>query len=228
MVNINTIVYQHTGVRNAVVAIDREQFGRERHQYTRVAVREAQGARPLGGELPVKPVALSMAPGAGSAVKPPPSVQSRGIVATHAPHDFAHELGAVDVHAPAARSPQPRLVSPPPPRARGTLERQETGEKGAEQRWVHPPAGAGKERLPPPLPPRLSDWAHPQTQSRAERPTVPAAPPRPLVTLPPRERMGQRQEPPHVLQPLGRPKTALPGVPAMQFRSMGHPSSRFR
>jgi hypothetical protein len=118
IVNVTTInVYRHVHVTHAVVGVSRDRFGRAGASVSRVRADEVRQLRPVHGALDVQPVATSVLPAVGPAVKPPAAMQSRSVVATRPRQDMAPALRrqGLDVSAPSAPSGGERLV--PAPRA---------------------------------------------------------------------------------------------------------------
>jgi hypothetical protein len=116
-VNVTEIkVYKHVSVTGAVVGVPSDRFGHGHVQVTRISQAEARQLTPVRGALDAKPVAASLMPATGQAVKPPPAVHGRAVVATRPPQDPTaslreHGLGKGPALAPA---PAPRIVAPPP------------------------------------------------------------------------------------------------------------------
>ncbi len=136
----NITVYRNVNVTNAVVGVPSDRFGRGHVQVTRISQTEVQHLRPVHGALDVRPVAASMMPAMGPAVRPPAVLQARPVVATRAPKDLTptlreHGLSeSPEVRPPARLVPSARREAPP-------------GGAG-----VAPPSGAGKTPVPPPGP----------------------------------------------------------------------------
>ncbi|MGH2667643.1 MAG: DUF6600 domain-containing protein, partial [bacterium] len=111
----NITVYRNVNVANAVVGIPAEHFGRGHAQITRVGHVEVQGLRPVWGAPDVRPVAASVLPASGHAIKPPEAIQARSVVATRPPKDWTPTLQAHGL-APTPETLQgaaPRLVPSP-------------------------------------------------------------------------------------------------------------------
>jgi hypothetical protein len=104
--NINR--FQNAGVRNALVGIDRERFGRGRLQHVRV---DAQRLNPIHGALGVRPARESLVPRAERGRRPPDRFQQRRVVATRPADDPVRRLRARGLEVPAAQSRvQPQIV----------------------------------------------------------------------------------------------------------------------
>src|SRR2546428_8314381 len=87
-VNVTNInVYRNVTVRNAVVGVSADRFGRHQDRPRRIDQAEGRQLTPRRGPLDVKPVAASVTVAAGSAPKPPVAMQRRAVVATRPPHD---------------------------------------------------------------------------------------------------------------------------------------------
>ena len=119
IVNVTNItVYRNvSGVSgaNAVVSLPADRFGRGDARPGRLSQADVQQLQPVRGELAVKPVAASLAPSSGAAIKPPEKIHARAVVATRPPRDFTPALKAEGLAAPAVVTPPaaPRLVAPP-------------------------------------------------------------------------------------------------------------------
>ena len=215
-VNVTNItVYKNVTVNRAVVGVPVDRFGRGEIRPTRIAEAELPRLRPVHGALEVRPVAASVMPAAGRAVKPPAAIHERPVVATRPPQDLAPTLrahGLTPTETPAA----PRLVPAPTAPSRGAvgprpeaIERR--GGKALDRptppgspREATPPApsvtgpeqrrGRGPEQAAPPAPglPREATPAAPSVpvpeskRGRAlERPTAPPSPGSPREAPPP-------------------------------------------
>jgi hypothetical protein len=167
VVNVQNItVYRNVNVRNAVVAVDHQRFGRGSVTSARVAHVDTRALQPVRGRLDVQPVAASLAPTTVRGVRPPDERLARPVVATRAPQPGGSSPVAETGRrgGPAEVAPPPRLV--PPPR-----------ERNAAVESPRPPFGQGRsERPQPPPPPRLGG-AHPRTPEAATQPSRQPAPP---------------------------------------------------
>ena len=119
IVNVTNItVYRNvSGVSgaSAVVSLPADRFGRGDARPSRLSQADVQQLQPVRGELAVKPVAASLAPSSGAAIKPPEKIHARAVVATRPPRDFTPALKAEGLAAPAVVTPPaaPRLVAAP-------------------------------------------------------------------------------------------------------------------
>jgi len=187
--NINN--YGNVHVRNAVMGVDRNQFGRGRIEHVPLDAQQIQRLRPLHGDLRVRPVAASLTPGSANGQRPPDRLQTRQVVATRPPQDTISRLHArgVQTAAPAQR-PAPRIVQSRPPHApttggQASVAAQAPGTVGRQQPppvpGRHPPGGAGlQERAAPPPPPngQARQPQSPAHQQAAPQPHgVPPPPP---------------------------------------------------
>ncbi len=159
VVNVNSIVYQHTRTPRALVAVGEKQFGGGPVHGVRIAQARPQELAHIGDLLSVRPVAASRVPQRGGTVRPPANVVSRPVVATRAPRD-----------SPA----QARVVAPPTrPEASVAPSRPSFGEEGVE-------------RPRPSAPPRLEDMRRaPRVVPKAQEPR--ALPGRPANESLPRQ-----------------------------------------
>jgi hypothetical protein len=119
VVNVQNIaVYRNTTVANAVVAVDKANFGRgpiTRARITQVDVRRLQ---PIHAALPVVATPASVVPTANRAPRPSDESLKRAVVATRPPNagTVPKFVGAAVGPAPVP-GPAPHLVSVPPPQA---------------------------------------------------------------------------------------------------------------
>jgi hypothetical protein len=211
-------VYQNAHVRDAIVAVERDRFGRRSRGGERDFVRaRADRLEPLHGELPMKPDRTSLVPAIGSARRPPREVLQRPVVATRKPRP---ELAPGIRPSGPVRAAQPRtkIALPPaalpatPPPARVVSPPRSGGRISVSDR---PPFGRGSEverRVPPPVP----RFERPQGSKDRGRERV--EPPRaiPRGTQRERQREPQRAGPPGVREPGEAPRapSGLPGEPA--------------
>jgi hypothetical protein len=219
VVNVRNItVYKNADVRNAVVAVREDAFGRRAVREARVTGVEASRLEPVRGALRVKPDASSFVAATGPAVKPPAAVLQRQVVATRRPvarvtrPEARRERIESPVPAPAPRIvPAPRpaaptVTTPAPPRApfgSSTIERERRStpprfESAQPTPRVESPRPAPRAETPQPAP-RIET---PQPSPRIETPQ-----PTPRVETP---RAAPRVESP---RPEAAPRT-LPGQPA--------------
>ena len=119
IINVQNItVYRNvtgsSGV-NAVVGVPADRFGRGDARPSRFSQADVQQLAPVRGQLAVKPVAASLAPSSGTAIRPPEKIHDRPVVATRPPRDFTPALRAEGLAAPAVVTPSaaPRLVPAP-------------------------------------------------------------------------------------------------------------------
>ena len=114
IVNVTNITkFQNVNVRNAVMGVDRNQFGRGRVEHVRLDAARVQRLRPVRGDLKVQPVAASLLPREARGQRPPDRLQARQVVTTRPPQDPMSRLRAkgIEAKAPAMR-PAPRIVRP--------------------------------------------------------------------------------------------------------------------
>jgi hypothetical protein len=230
VVNVNTIVYQNSRVRDAVVAVDERRFGEGRIRGVRFTPREPRELEPIREAHPVNPRPASRAAASGPAIRPPPAVTSRPVVTTRPPREAAR---AREPEAPGVKprivapAPQPRVVTPPKePDATAAPPRPSFGERGPErQRPPQPPRATPTPERPVPAPaPRAAEPRREPAAPRVAPPTERAAPtPAPRATEPRREPAPPRvAEPPRQPVPQRAPAEsrterapqALPGKPA--------------
>ncbi len=231
VVNVNNInVYQNVNVRNAVVAVRQDRFGRGAAEPVRVPQVDLHQLDPVHGRLPVQPVAASLSPRLEHAAPPPQAIVGRSVVATRAPHDAAAPLRAEGINVanrplaaprvvPSTRAPHAAFAAPrapfgqqsaterppPPPPPQFEAQRQ-----GRQQRFgPSTPAERGRERRPaPPGAPAVSAKKAyaPAPPVRQPHEAVPRAS-APRAPAPPPERRAPSARPEH-------PPRNLPGEPA--------------
>jgi hypothetical protein len=116
VVNVTNItVYKNVHVHNAVVGVPADRFGHGAMRPTRVEDARVRELTPVRGALEVKPVAASVMPAGGSAVKPPAVINERKVVATRAPRDVRPALQAEGLTGGRDVTPiaPPRIVPAP-------------------------------------------------------------------------------------------------------------------
>jgi hypothetical protein len=144
VVNVNTIVHQHTRTPRAVAAVPQRLFGSGPVRATRLAQVRTQELARLREAPPVRPGAASLVPERRATVRPPANVASRPVMATRPSRE-----------APA----QAKVIAPPKqPEAGAPAPRPSFGERGVE-------------RARPSAPPRLEDL---RRASPVARPAPPA------------------------------------------------------
>ena len=195
VVNVATInVYRNVGVRNAIVAVDQQHFGRGSVVSARIAQVDARGLEIVRGRLDVRPTPVSLVPTTVRGIRPSDDRHARPVVATRPPEARVD----VTVGEPGRRAsgaavvPAPRLV--PAPRT-----------PNAAVESPRAPIGEGRsERPQPPPPPRLGG------QSRTPEVTAPTTRQSPGPAV--RER--RAPETPRQQTPTPRAETPRPPSPA--------------
>ena len=224
----NITVYRNVHVTNAVVGVPRDQFGHGTARPARVPQAELRQLAPMRGPLDVKPVAASMMPATGAAVKPPTPINARGVVATRPPHDptpVLRDNGLPATPAPAS-APAPRIVSPPrrtgapgnvtsraglapPATPTGTPQRRAPLRTAAREEKR---SGVRERPTPPPGPakPPPAQGSVPSLNGRRCRPRRHAAAPEPRVSAAPARRAPAPAPEP---RPRAARRRARPGPP---------------
>jgi hypothetical protein len=224
VVNNTTIInarsidhFQNMNVRNAMVGIDRGQFGRGRGQHVRLD--SQQHFQPMRGQLGVTPVAASLVPNERRGRRPPEGLRARQVVATRPPEDSGGRLRAKGLATTASDAPpQPRIVKGGRGVEGAPRRQSETTPIAAPPppRGEHQPLGRGpgeREQAPPTPPPHGE-------QARAGRsPTRPGSAP-PSSSF-------QEVPPPHGGRPRhgtspDRPESAAPPAPPGQQHGGSH------
>jgi hypothetical protein len=145
VVNVNTIVYQHTRTARAVVAVGDRQFGAGPVRGVRLARVAPRELAHIDNAHPARPVAASRVPERRTTIRPPANVASRPVVATRASRDAPSQAKVVaapkrpDASVPA---PRPSFGEKGVERARPRLE-----DLRRAPRATQPAAGA--QRVPP-------------------------------------------------------------------------------
>ena len=178
VVNVRNItVYRNVaGPSSAVVAVPADRFGRADLRPSRLSHADAQQLTPVRGALAVKPVAASLAPSSGSAIKPPEAMIGRSVVATRPPRDFTPALkaqGLATTGAAMVPIAAPRLVRAPKKETPAARAADAPGAMAP----VHPDAAKRESavgRPQPPAPPSVA--TPPQKKPEPSRAAAPAKP----------------------------------------------------
>ncbi len=173
IVNANDISFQNIRVRDAVVAVPADRFGRVRTtRDARIPVVRPAELAPIRGALPVKPAPVSLvAGGDGAAVHPPASVFATPVVAIRPFHENKVPPRVEGFKAkPVIAEPQPRIVS--------TSKRQ-----APQAELPRPPFGqeSGPERPRPAPLPRFEEMNPIAPGKIQERGVAVSPPPRTVV-----------------------------------------------
>jgi hypothetical protein len=205
VVNVQNItVYRNSNVRNAVVAVREDAFGRREVREARVTEVDVRKLQPVRGAPRVKPDASSFVAAHGPApVKPPAQTVERRVVATRRPvaRVVPPESGR-ERPAPASNATAPRIVPAPRPAAATSAPA------------ARPPFGASSiERQRASVPPRFEGHQPEAARPEAARPQARAEAPRPE----PRAQMPR---------PEARPEAAKPEPPREVGRQREMPSER--
>src|SRR6185295_16960634 len=114
IVNVTNINhFQNVDVRNAVVGVDRDHFGRGRVEHVRVAPDRARELSVVRGRLDVKPVPQSLVARNERAQRPPDRIRNRSVVATRPSQDTTRHLREAGLSTTQpARPVQSRVVRP--------------------------------------------------------------------------------------------------------------------
>jgi hypothetical protein len=242
--------YQNARVRNAIVAVDRDHFGRRPVSEARVSGDRVKKFEPHH-DLQVKPDRRSFAAAAGDARRPPAEASNRRVVATRAPSGFREREGG-----PGA--PPTRVVTPergqaavserppfgtksdavrraPPERPTYRESEEATGGAGERPEAGRTPADRGRadaSRTPAEREPQVGRGRSAQAPSGGERAgeSAPSTPKRVERAASPREPATprtERQAGPSRPSEAGPAAQNLPGEPAnrvFQGRSSGRSS----
>jgi hypothetical protein len=153
VINIKDInIYQNAGVRDAVVAVDRDHFGHRSGKEVRFARMKPDKLSPLHGDVPVKPDRSSLVAEERAGKRPPRQVRERPVVAAREPKlDPTPELKASrrsklklpqsEEHGAPEAMPAARVVQPERTGRRiKASERPPFGKGGEAEREIPPPA----------------------------------------------------------------------------------------
>jgi hypothetical protein len=228
IVNVQNItVYRNVGVRNAVVAVREDAFGRRGVHEARVTEVDVRRLQPVRGRLRVTPDASSFVAARGPAVKPPAQTVERRVVATRrpvarvAPPEAGRERTAPATSAvvprivpapkpawttaPAARAPfgaspieRERASTPPRFENRRPAARADAPQSEPRGDSPRPEARAETPRTEP-----RAESPRPEPRAQTPRPGPPAESPRPTPQAPtprpePREAMPRQERPDNV------------------------------
>jgi hypothetical protein len=240
VVNVQQItVYRNATVHNAVVAVDRNNFGRRPVMQARATAVDVQALRPVHGPLQVRPEPVSLVARVEPSLRPPQEVLVKPVVATRAPQrnraaSLAPEAGAPGVPSAATTAPAPRLVSPPPRGVNQPVEsRPPFGQSPLERQRASQPPRAGDLQAPTPGPTPERPQPRPdgpapriQRQTPGEARPEPGRPPErgaapvpPQAPAPPQgTRPGQREARPEPARPETGPTPAPPAPAQPQAR----------
>ncbi len=186
----NVTVFQNQHVRNAMIGVYRDHFGRGGVDHVRLTANDAQRLHPIHGRLGVNPTPASLVAKEGHAIRPPQAVHARPVVATRPPQDLSHNLHAAGLNPGSSAAPPPRIVhgpqgrggsrqaslptrtSPPPPPGGERGHQGSTGTRPAppQMRTERSRGGAAGERT---MQDRPRGGRSTQSTSRAPEPTTP-------------------------------------------------------
>jgi hypothetical protein len=147
-ININTINYTNSRVKDAVIATSGEHFGRRHMRDTAQRLPlQSKDLKPIPGVLPVKPLPENLVADAPRATRPPEQINSRPVVVNKRPQEAklpwqAQQRSLTDTES--------RFV---PVNKPGSVRQGVT-----ELRRPEPGTQLGPERVRPPLPPRYEEW----------------------------------------------------------------------
>ncbi len=211
IVNVQEInVYRNTDVRNSVVVVNENHFGRGPIKSARVTHVDEKSLRPIHAAPQVTATPASFVPRQSRGIRPPEKVLERSVVATRTPHPGREASAGVERKTPPVRvpTPAPRIVSVPQKRETApALQRPPFGQSNIERRTT--------DRAQAPAPPKIEGQRRPE-QASGGTPSVTRQ------TPPPQQREPQVARPsPARPQASGRqtetqapPARVLPGEPA--------------
>jgi Family of unknown function (DUF6600) len=213
VVNIENItVYRNMGVRNAVVAVPPQRFGRDPVAKARIAHVEVAGLRPRHGPPPVRPVAASLVPADAREARPPETVLRPRGPERQGPVVSPDGRGSADAHRgkPHDAGPAPRRPAASQPADVSSDDQAPKPKPSvpADRALAPPPAPAKPGRAAAPAPPTVSPASDDPLASKPAEAHRKAQGPGPgrQAGVPP-------DEPPSVAPHAGdRPVTTPPGV----------------
>jgi hypothetical protein len=195
VVNVQSInVYRNSGVRNAVVVVNENRFGRGPITAARVAQVDARSLQPIHTVPQIAPTPASFVPTATRGIRPPEASLKQSVVATRPPHRQEESAsGAQRTVGPAGiPAPAPRFVTAPQQREPASV-------------LPRPPFGQGNVERPPAA--RMQPSASPQTQAGRQRPERGAESGSPVTRqAPPVERKGSPDPAPQRSAPEDAPR----------------------
>jgi len=106
----NVSTFRNLGVRNAVSAVSRNQFGRGAVQSAHLTSAQTRGLQPIRGQLGVRPTARSLVAASGHAQRPPEWMQHRQVAATRSAQDPARSLRSAGLASATTKTAPLRLV----------------------------------------------------------------------------------------------------------------------
>jgi hypothetical protein len=148
VVNVQEInVYSNVGVRNAVVVVKEDHFGRGPITSARLTKVDVKNFRPIHEAPPVTPTPASFVPREKRGVRPPEKILERSVVATRPSQARTESATGKVREAGPERVPAPHIVSPPQHRETSpVLHRPPYGQRGVER---------STERARPAEPPKM-------------------------------------------------------------------------
>ena len=202
--------YRNAGVRNAVVAVNENHFGRGPIQSARVTRIDEKSIRPIQNAPQVRAAPASFAASERRGIQPPERVLGRPVVATRPPHARAESTPGVEGAArPRVPTPAPRIVPTPQQReTASTVQRPPFGQSRVER----PTA----DRARPPAPPRTGTRRPPERAFEGAPSVTRQAPSpqqhEPQVTRPSpaKPQPSERQTEGNRAQPAASPKIEAP------------------
>jgi len=228
-------VYHNAQLRNGVVVVSEDRFGRGRVAPARLSLEETRRLQPTHAAPRIAAAPDHFVPTERRGIRPPEENLRRPVVATRPSQRFRESEagGGRTPEAAGIPEPAPRLVTPPAGRESGsTLARppfgQSTVERPMSDRRVISPPAAPRQATPqspavravtpagrPEVSPTPADRAQPKAAPRAESPgkpeRQPAAPAPATRQLPAQPRPEPKAPAPAApAAPAGRPEVARP------------------
>ncbi len=179
VVNVQEInVYHNVSVRNAVVVVNENHFGRGRITSARVTKVDVRDLRPIRTAPQVTATPGSFVPRENRGIRPPERVLERPVLATRPPRPRAESASGGERNVGPARvpSPAPRIVSVPQQRETAPVpQRPPFGQSKVERRTT--------DRAKLPAPPKIQsptpDSPYQQSHTLTTQPPPPPTPPPP-------------------------------------------------
>jgi len=224
IVNVNTIVYEHTKTPRALVAVAEKQFGSGPIRGIPFSPAHPREIQHIRDAHPVRPGPGSLVPVKGDTIRPPAAVASRSVVATRPPRETSLPWPPAPGVKPRTAAPAPRVIAPPKrPEADAALTRPSFGEKGTERpRPPGPPRLEDLRRESPTAAERVPQRSAPATIPPAATRPAPRATPPATVEKAPQRGVPPTAAPPAVVQPVPRAAPPAASTPPAQSRPAPH------
>jgi hypothetical protein len=219
VVNVQSITaYRNAGVRNAVVVVHENHFGRGPIASARVSRVDVKSLQPIHTAPKVTATPASFVPTAKRGIRPPEASLNRPVVATRPPHRRGEAASGGEGHAGPAGAPMPapRLVTAPTRREAASVPpRPQFGQSTVERPMTDRPRPPSR---PAPSQPR------PETKLASPSPAAPRPPAAAAKASPPSTRRPEASRLPG--EPANRLSPNRAGVRSPEPRERTAPGGR--